>query len=173
MPTRLNPDLSGWPWSRAAFSWIEPTAWALLALKKMRGDLDSGRARERIHEGERLAYDRMCERGGWNYGNSMVLGVQVPPYADTTALALIALQDRRNEPRNELSLTALNTMLDGVDSGLTLALSILCLSIYGRDVTALRQRLQQAYERTAFLGETRALALSVLAWRGAPAALRV
>lgn len=168
MPTRLNPDLSGWPWSRDAFSWVEPTSWALLALKKVRADLDPALARERILEGERLAYDRMCEGGGWNYGNSRVLGVEVPPYADTTALALIALQDRRGEAGNRVSLAALVKMLADVDSGLTLALSILCLSIYGQDAGPVRQRLERAYERTAFLGETRALALGVLATTGAP-----
>ena len=172
MPTRLNPDLVGWPWSRDAFSWVEPTSWALLALKKMRADLNPARAHERILEGERLAYDRMCEGGGWNYGNSRVLGVEVPPYADTTALALIALQDRRSEPGNERSLAALVKMLTNVDSGLTLALSVLCLSVYGREVGLVRQRLEQTYERTAFLHETRALALGVLA-SSAPGVLRL
>jgi Squalene-hopene cyclase C-terminal domain len=173
MPTRLNPDLSGWPWSRGAFSWVEPTSWALLALKRMRPHLDPGRARARILEGEQLVYDRMCTAGGWNYGNSNVLGVDAPPYADTTALALIALQDRPNEPGNAVSLDALVKMLTGIDSGLTLALAVLCLSMYGREVGPARQRLASTYERTAFLGETRALALGILAASDAPRGLRL
>jgi hypothetical protein len=173
LPTRLDPDLVGWPWSRDAFSWVEPTAWALLALKKLGGQPDPARGRERITQGEQLLYDRMCEAGGWNYGNSSVLGVDVPPYADTTALALIALQEHRTRPANERSLGTLLTMLATVDSGLTLALSVLCLSIYGRDVRLLRERLQRAYTRTEFLRETRALALGVLAATGAASAMRL
>jgi len=42
--------------------------------------------------------DRCCLSGGWNYGNSNVLGKELFPYVSTTALALLALQDRRELP---------------------------------------------------------------------------
>ena len=32
---RLNPDLKGWGWMPGTFSWVEPTAYALIALKKL------------------------------------------------------------------------------------------------------------------------------------------
>jgi hypothetical protein len=40
---RLNPDLKGWSWHPESFSWVEPTSYALIALKKLRPQLDPGR----------------------------------------------------------------------------------------------------------------------------------
>ena len=54
-----------------------------------------------------LIYDRMCESGGWNYGNSQVLGETLWPYPDVTAIALIALRDRATSEANQKSLHAL------------------------------------------------------------------
>ena len=53
-----DPNLRGWPWTTGASSWVEPTAYALLALKSFAPKLPWG-ARARIEEGERLVYDRM------------------------------------------------------------------------------------------------------------------
>jgi hypothetical protein len=170
---RLNPNLKGWPWAPGAFSWVEPTAYALIALKKVRAEVTDSRLGDRIRQGEMLIYDRMCQGGGWNYGNSNVLGVDVPPYPETTALALIALQDRRRETANQISLDALHGMLAQAESGLALSWSILCFSIYGRDTSDLRARLARTYERRAFLGATRTLALAILAWRNSPDGFRV
>jgi hypothetical protein len=72
---------------------VEPTSWALLALKRMRGALPRRRTEDRIEEAHRLLADRMCRGGGWNYGNKAILGFDLDPYPDTTALALLALQD--------------------------------------------------------------------------------
>ena len=159
----LNPDLKGWPWTAGTFSWVEPTSYALLALKKLLPYLPAGRAHERIREGERLLYDRMCAGGGWNIGNRRVLGVEQPPYPDITALALMALADHRAMEANRRSLLALKRMLAETTSGLSLSWSILCLLIYGEDVTEWRQLCAAGYEKTGFLGETRTVALSAMA----------
>ena len=90
VPTRLDPELKGWSWTPNEFSWVEPTAYALIALKKVRGHRD-GRSAETIGEAERMLYDRACSDGGWNYGNSTAYGVSLTPYLETTALALLAL----------------------------------------------------------------------------------
>src|SRR5258706_177994 len=82
------------------FSWVEPTAYALIALKKLRPVQGDGRSDRSIAEAERMLYDRACAEGGWNYGNSTAYGVELPPYLETTALALLALQDRRDDERN-------------------------------------------------------------------------
>ena len=39
-----------------------------------------------------LLRERQCEDGGWNYGNATVYDVDLRGYAQTTAIALIALQ---------------------------------------------------------------------------------
>ena len=92
-------SLQGWSWIDGTFSWVEPTAWALLALKKCRARGMAARGAEaRIRDGEAILRDRVCVTGGWNYGNSNVFGKNLPAYVPTTAIALLALQDRADEP---------------------------------------------------------------------------
>lgn len=93
MVVEYNPNLKGWPWSPESTSWVEPTAHALVALKKVRQvrAAQTGLA-ERIEEGERMLADRRCRDGGWNYGNRRVLRTDLPSYPETTALALLGLQ---------------------------------------------------------------------------------
>lgn len=165
LQVRLNPDLKGWPWRSHATGFVEPTAYALLALKKLRPHADT-RAEARIQEAQAMLYDRMCPNGGWNYGNSVVLGVDLPPYADVTALTLIALQDYRGSEPNAVSLTALRGMIAEVDSSLALAWATLCLTLYGEDTESLKRRLERRYRKRPFLVDTRSLALTLLALAG-------
>ena len=169
----LNPDLKGWPWVDGTFSWVEPTAYALLALKKLRGHLAGPPIEARIREGELMLYNRMCEGGGWNYGNSRVFGARLPPYPDTTALALLALQDYQAAEANRLSLLALQRMVAGVESGLTLSWSIISAAAYGRATDEWIRRLARTYAATGFLGETRSIALALLALSGGHRLFRV
>jgi hypothetical protein len=165
MTVRLNPDLKGWPWRSDATGFVEPTAYALLALKKLRPHADA-RVEARIRDGEALLYDRVCPDGGWNYGNSIVLGVDLPAYADVTALTLIALQDFRGREPNVVGLAALRRMLAEVDSILALAWATLCLSLYGEDTESLRRRLERRHRDRPYLVDTRSLALTLLALEG-------
>lgn len=157
-----DPDLRGWSWVASASSWVEPTAHALAALKQLEPLLLTG-TRDRIQEGEALVYDRMCRGGGWNYGNSVVLGEALEPYPDTTAIALLALCDHASRVENQQSLDALEAMLPEHDSALSLAWSLLCLRAYGREPGALRARLETALEARHALDDTRSLALAALA----------
>ena len=160
---RMDPTLKGWSWNPDAFSWVEPTAYALLALKKGRQVLSGPDVDARIREGELMLYDRACEGGGWNYGNTNVYGVNVPPYPEVTAVALLGLQDRRETPANRSSVEALRRMLAEVDSGFALSWAIACLAVHGQDTAAERRRLAESYMRTGFLGSTRTLALALIA----------
>ena len=159
----LDPGLTGWPWTDGSFSWVEPTSYSLLALRAMRDELPADRTAARIRSGEAMLLDRMCEGGGWNYGNSRVLGQELWPYPDTTAVALLALHGARSRPGISLSLGALEGMTEEVESGLSLALAILCFRRYGRPTGELAERLRGRVEETGLLGETRALALATLA----------
>src|SRR5262249_54266845 len=80
----------GWPWIPDTFSWVEPTAWCLLALKKMRSPESNGAAEARIREAEKLLANRSCKTGGWNYGNATVFGQDLRAYVPTTAVGLLA-----------------------------------------------------------------------------------
>jgi hypothetical protein len=161
--TELDPYLSGWSWSPGAFSWVEPTSYSLMALKKLKRSLGGTNCDERIRQGEMLIYDRMCENGGWNYGNSKVLGEALWPYPDVTAVALIALQDRPKSEANQKSLRALDAMMREAASGMALSWGILCLTLYNQDIQEWKKILLRNFEKTRFLGETKALALSLLA----------
>jgi Squalene-hopene cyclase N-terminal domain len=161
--TELDPYLSGWSWTAGAFSWVEPTSYSLMTLKKLKRSLDGTNCEERIRQGEMLIYDRMCENGGWNYGNSRVLGEALWPYPDVTAVALIALQDQAMSETNQKSLRALDAMLREAGSGTALGWCILCLTLYKQDVQEWKKILVKNFEKTRFLGETKAVALALLA----------
>ena len=160
----MNDTLTGWPWVHDTFSWVEPTAYAVLAVDGLRALLAPEPATRRLDVARRMLADRVCADGGWNYGNSRVLGEDLWPYPDTTALALLALRNAPPDvPLTAKSLDALGHMLDENASGLATALGILALDAYGRDVTGLRTRLRERFVHTGYRGETRALAYAVLA----------
>ena len=161
--TELDPYLSGWSWTAGAFSWVEPTSYSLMTLKKLKRSLDGTNCEERIRQGEMLIYDRMCENGGWNYGNSRVLGEALWPYPDVKAVALIALQDQAMSETHQKSLRALDAMLREAGSGTALGWGILCLTLYKQDVQEWKKILVKNFEKTRFLGETKAVALALLA----------
>jgi hypothetical protein len=169
----LDPYLSGWSWTVGAFSWVEPTSYSLMALKKLKRSLVGTNCEERIRQGEMLIYDRMCENGGWNYGNSRVLGEALWPYPDVTAVALIALQDQAMSETNQKSLRALDAMLREAGSGTALGWGILCLTLYKQDVQEWKKILVKNFEKTRFLGETKAVALALLALGNGASLFRV
>ena len=82
----INPQVMGWPWSLNTFSWVEPTAWALLSLRSV-GLQDN----PRVMEGIEFLLDRLMDEGGANYGNKTVLGKLLDPVPGPTALCLLAL----------------------------------------------------------------------------------
>jgi len=89
-----NLSLHGWPWKEGTSSWVEPTAHALIALKKASGRVANPDLQERIRSGEALLLDVRCKDGGWNYGSPWTLGEDQRSYPETTALALLGLQGR-------------------------------------------------------------------------------
>ena len=124
--------LQGWSWVDGTASWVEPTAWSLLLLKKLRNNGSLPREGTlRIEAGEQLLLDRVCSVGGWNYGNRQVYGHDLWPYVPTTALALLALQDRRDLSSVQRSLEQIQKDLLTERSALALALARVCLEVYG------------------------------------------
>lgn len=81
-----SPDVAGWPWTHDALGWTEPTAWGLLALRRLRPS-----ATARIDDGVAYLRDRECAGGGWNYGTREAFGVALEPFVQTTAIAVISL----------------------------------------------------------------------------------
>lgn len=83
---------AGWPWLPGTTSWIEPTAHTLVALKRAAGKWKGDEIRRRVTLAEGMILRRRCADGGWNYGSRAALGVDLPSYPETTALALLGLQ---------------------------------------------------------------------------------
>ena len=96
MAVDIDLSLKGWGWAENNFAWVEPTAWACLALRRAGyGD------HPRVREGLRLLIDRAFDSGGANYGNRVVLGRPTEPIPGPTAVMLLALQGEADEPRVE------------------------------------------------------------------------
>ena len=95
---RQDDAIQAWPWSEGTFSWVEPTAWCLLGLKRLTRVPRPPQVLRRVDDGERLLADRACRQGGWNHGNSNMLGTELPPYVPPTAIALLALHDVAGAP---------------------------------------------------------------------------
>lgn len=155
--------LQGWSWIPETFSWVEPTAWSLLALKKCApahgAIVDDGR----ISEAERMLINRCCVDGGWNYGNADVLGTNLRAYVPTTAAALLAMQDRRDLDVVARSLAYLREHATAERSGTALALAMIALGLYGCDQSAARSALLEQLPITRALGNCAAIALAAYA----------
>ncbi len=90
----IDEGLIGWPWAEGNFSWVEPTAWACLALRRVgQGE------HPRVREGLKMLLDRAFDEGGCNYGNRRIFGIALEPIPGPTALMLLALQGKADEPR--------------------------------------------------------------------------
>jgi hypothetical protein len=136
---RQDNSLQAWPWVDGTASWVEPTAWCLLLLKKLRKSTSSPKADERIGIGEQFLFDRVCHDGGWNYGNKEVYGAKLWPYVPTTALALLAMRDRHGDPVVTRSLEQLQNDVLSERSVVAVALAIICLRAFGIATKALEQ----------------------------------
>ena len=173
---RQDNSLQGWSWVDATFSWIEPTCWGLLALKKARGSTPADpTAAARIAEAERLVIDRTCRPGGWNYGNAEVLKKDLHPYVPTTALGLLAMQDRRDHEAIVRSVSTLETIWHEEISGAALGLSLVSLDVFGRPVGPVLSQLVEHAASAVRFGNHHgiATALFALSALGQPHAFRL
>ena len=160
---RQDNSIQGWSWIDGTFSWVEPTAWCLFALKTcaLRGPFRVDPERER--DAERLLVDRSCAGGGWNYGNSNMLGKELVPYVPTTAVALLAMRDRGSEPIVSQGLSFLDRHATFERSAMALGLASRALAAYGRDTEPVRSALSEQLSITVALGNHAAMAAALYA----------
>jgi Prenyltransferase and squalene oxidase repeat len=93
LPQPGEPDQKrrrGWGWTPDARSLVEPTSRVLLAVNAL-----TPRDVRTRREAVRFLDDHQCTDGGWNYGNASHVDVDLRGYAQTTAIALIALQGEK------------------------------------------------------------------------------
>jgi uncharacterized protein (DUF362 family) len=98
MESDIDFSLVGWPWSAANFGWVEPTSWAVLALRAAGME-----AHPRVQQGLKLLLDRAFDSGGANYGNRVVLGTTTEPIPGPSAILLLAVQGAVDHPRVDAS----------------------------------------------------------------------
>jgi hypothetical protein len=159
-------SLQAWPWIAGTFSWVEPTAWCLLALKRWAPAMPEAIDKGRVDVAERMIVDRCCRDGGWNYGNADVMGQQLKPFVPTTAVALLAMQDRTSLPVVDRSRQFLEAHATTERSGVALALAAIALkSLRLRadgPLTALREQIPTILA----VGNHLSAALALLALEG-------
>jgi hypothetical protein len=120
-------SIKGWPWVENTHSWIDPTSLAVLALKAC------GYAQhERISEAVRMILDRQLSSGGWNYGNTLVFGKELPPIPECTGHALCALAGYTEPDVIRLSIDYLNQEVRRIRTPLSLSWSIFGLTAWSR-----------------------------------------
>ena len=135
--------LVGWPWVGGTHSWVEPTALAILALRRQGL---SGHARAR--EGLRVLRDRAIVTGGWNCGNKATYGRVLRPQPATTGIALLALAG--SDPRGEIverALAYLRGTLPGVRAAESLAWGLLGLRAWDERIDGFKTQLEEAFRR--------------------------
>ena len=111
---QFNPDKYGWPWFPGTVSWVIPTAFSLIALKQSAPCCRTEPIANRIQLGTEMLRDRACPQGGWNAGNGIVFGSALTPHIDTTAIALLALTERKRRDcrsRSELATPGVRRLL--------------------------------------------------------------
>jgi hypothetical protein len=128
----INNSYRGWGWTPGTSSWVEPTAFALLAIGECPPELRPSRAERRQKLANALLRDRMCPDGGWNCGNPAVYGVAGEPLVIPTVWALLALRHQPARRENLLGLEWLEKNVIKVQGLGSLALARLCLKAYGR-----------------------------------------
>jgi Squalene-hopene cyclase C-terminal domain/Prenyltransferase and squalene oxidase repeat len=162
----INAAYRGWGWTPRTSSWVEPTAFALLALQAAAPAELPAAAERRRQLAEALLYDRMCPGGGWNCGNPRVYGVAGEPLVVPTAWALLALRAYRERQENASSLAWLAASVPSIKSAGSLALARICLETYGRPWPSSARDLQLLYSGNAFLDSVQVAAWASLTTSG-------
>jgi hypothetical protein len=163
---RFDPDKFGWPWIPETASWVVPTAYSLLALKRARDISQQELLNLRIRRGVEMLYDRICPEGGWNAGNGVVYGLPLAPHPDATALALLSLL---TEPPNDFitaSLDWLERRAETCFAPWSLAWTILALDAFGRPTELLTDHLASVVDPSE-INDCATLAVVSLALRRA------
>ena len=160
MSPRQDNSLQAWSWIAGTFSWVEPTGWCLLSLKKWAQKPGVRVDSVRVNEAERLLINRSCPSGGWNFGNADVFGQDLRPYVPTTAIALLAMQDRRADPVVARSIDYLEQQATSERSSIALGVALLALRACGRRNDSVRAALVEQLPVTLELRNHAAIALA-------------
>jgi hypothetical protein len=159
----INYNYRGWGWTPGTSSWVEPTAFALLALEHVGAGEMEARAKRRRSLATSLLFDRMCPGGGWNAGNPVVYGAAGEPAVGPTVWALLALRTLPARQEITLSLDWLSRAANTTQSPGSAALARICLRVYGRAWPMGAPDLGELLRSNGFLSNVPVATWSVLA----------
>ena len=159
---RFDPDKFGWPWLPRTNSWVVPTAFAILALRKLPCACGLNGVERRVELGIQMLIDRACPGGGWNAGNGVVYGNPMAPHPDDTAIALLGLSHEAREPLVTASVDWLERVAPALSAPWSVAWSVLALAAHRRPVDSLIPRLS-CWPGLDESDDTNTLAVSALA----------
>ncbi len=156
-----NTMLVGWSWADATHSWLEPTAFATMALTAA-GYGDHPRTREAVA----MLVDRLLPDGGCNYGNTVVLGQTLLPHLQPSGIVAWALAGQSlNDPRIEASLDYLSAEVRNPTGAASLAYGICGLTAWSRRPENADELIAEAVQRSTLRQSYYKLALLALASR--------
>lgn len=184
-----NTELVGWAYAEGTHSWIEPTSFAVLAMKAAAGQNailandkleklpDDKKKRDlrlgygaMIREGIAVLIDRQLPGGGLNYGNTIVLGQTIRPHIQPTGIALLALAGEE-DPSGRLakSIAWLRRSIGPTTTPSSLAWAVLGLTAHGAGLEQAGDWLAAAADRVKSRDRSpHKLALLALAAKGWP-----
>lgn len=139
-------SLRGWGWTPRTATWVEPTAFAILALRECPEAWKPGASAHRMELATGVLYDRMCPGGGWNCGNPRVYGVAGEPLVLSTSWALLALRATASHERKTASLSWLAKIFPEIESPASLATARITLEAYGCELPKSRRSLPEMFE---------------------------
>lgn len=151
--------LTGWSWAPNTHSWLEPTAFAVMALTT------TGHANHpRTTEAVKILVDRLMPGGGCNYGNTKVLGQPLLPHIQPTGIVLWALAGHStSDPRIARSCEYLRRELDSPTGCASLAYALIGLAAWDRTPANAQSLIAEALARPQTEKSTYKLALLALA----------
>lgn len=160
-----NSELVGWAYAENTHSWVEPTSMAVMALAAA-DKLEHPAAQE----GLAVLLDRQLPGGGYNYGNTYVLGQLIRPHIQPTGIALLALAvTRQEQARIGKSIAWLRRSIGLSTTPISLAWALLGLKSQGEEMQEASGWLAMAAERVQTRDRSpHKLALLALAAKGWP-----
>jgi hypothetical protein len=161
-----NSELVGWAYAEGTHSWVEPTALAVMALNA------AGHTNHpATQEGLAVLLDRQLPGGGYNYGNTYVLGQLIRPHVEPTGIVLLALAKTSTKlARVKKSLAWLERNIEPSTTPMSLAWALLGLRAQGVELSDANAWLETAAQRVQSRDRSpHKLALLALAAKGWPA----
>ncbi len=120
-------SIPGWPWILETHSWVQPTALCMIALS-----INGHESHQRVNQGEQMLMNRQLPQGGWNYGNTTILGKELQPFPESTGIALSALAGRVPQTAIDKSLNYLLHALPQLRTPISLSWGVLGLQAWNR-----------------------------------------